>query len=434
MALLVALVVDDDRAEFARPDQRIAPRSSPTRRQLVAQQRPTHRLGRRPRSLSLAAAEAVGPRAQRGQRTPSTRSPGTTRAVAACPARSELPRRAARLPARAVQQRSEPAATPSTAPRRPNAPSPTAPPLQPATNSRLADEPAHRRQRRDSYSWPPSPTTRRSSTGSAPLPQRRYRRESHDWCMPARREHLLTRLLRDRRARGTRNRRRDLGAAAARLSRLDTGRASPARWRHRDRGRPTASAGCRRYARCPSVGLTPSARSGRFPLTRAGALAILALGRRHRRAGPHAASSSCVATVRDGQPIDGARGARRRRIGRGTHHGDRRSRTGGTTPQAQYSTTPHGRASTCPASGGAYASESIRDAGTAPRATQQHDGGRRPETGEPGPPAPGGRDACRAASQMPIPAQQTIDGATVSASATAPRTPRASIPRRHLQA
>jgi len=39
-----------------------------------------------------------------------------------------------------------------------------------------------------------------------------------------------------------------------------------------------------------------------------------------------------------------------------------------------------------------------------------------------------------APSQMPIPAQQTIDGATVSAAATAPLTPRASIPRRYLQA
>jgi len=95
------------------------------------------------------------------------------------------------------------------------------------------------------------------------LPERHYRRDSQEWSVPARREHLrnVCGVIAELEQRGN-----DVDItepAAARLSRLDVGRGVLRRNAIEIAG-PIASAGCQRYARCPSAGSKPSARSGPF--------------------------------------------------------------------------------------------------------------------------------------------------------------------------
>lgn len=82
------------------------------------------------------------------------------------------------------------------------------------------------------------------------LPQRRYRRQTHDWCIPARREYVLTvhGVIAELEERGIAV--ETSATAAARLARADIGRAV-LRGRHRDR-RPiqrAQAAGATRVAR-----------------------------------------------------------------------------------------------------------------------------------------------------------------------------------------
>ena len=108
------------------------------------------------------------------------------------------------------------------------------------------------------------------------VPQRRYRRQSHDWCIPARREHLLTvcSVIAELEERGIAVKISD--AAAARLARVDTGRATL-------RGGAVEIAGPYSERRLPALRALPERRFDverklwTVPLTRAGALAILAL-------------------------------------------------------------------------------------------------------------------------------------------------------------
>ena len=108
------------------------------------------------------------------------------------------------------------------------------------------------------------------------VPQRRYRRQSHDWCIPARREHLLTvcSVIAELEERGIAVEISE--AAAARLARVDTGRAIL-------RGGAIEIAGPYSERRLPALRALPERRFDAerklwtVPLTRAGALAILAL-------------------------------------------------------------------------------------------------------------------------------------------------------------
>ena len=108
------------------------------------------------------------------------------------------------------------------------------------------------------------------------VPQRRYRRQSHDWCIPARREHLLIvcSVIAELEERGIAVEISD--AAAARLARVDTGRATL-------RGGAVEIAGPYSERRLPALRALPERRFDAerklwtVPLTRAGALAILAL-------------------------------------------------------------------------------------------------------------------------------------------------------------
>ena len=108
------------------------------------------------------------------------------------------------------------------------------------------------------------------------LPQRRYRRESHDWSVPARREHLrkVCDVIAELEERGI-----DVDItepAAARLSRLDVGRGVLRRG-------AIEIAGPYSERRLPALRALPERRFDAerkiwtVPLTRAGALAILAL-------------------------------------------------------------------------------------------------------------------------------------------------------------
>jgi hypothetical protein len=108
------------------------------------------------------------------------------------------------------------------------------------------------------------------------VPQRRYRRQSHDWCIPARREHLLTvcSVIAELEERGIAVEISE--AAAARLARVDTGRAIL-------RAGAIEIAGPYSERRLPALRALPERRFDAerklwtVPLTRAGALAILAL-------------------------------------------------------------------------------------------------------------------------------------------------------------
>ena len=108
------------------------------------------------------------------------------------------------------------------------------------------------------------------------VPQRRYRRQTHDWCIPARREHLLTvcSVIAELEERGIAVEISE--AAAARLARVDTGRAIL-------RGSAIEIAGSYSERRLPALRALPERRFDTerklwtIPLTRAGALAILAL-------------------------------------------------------------------------------------------------------------------------------------------------------------
>ncbi len=108
------------------------------------------------------------------------------------------------------------------------------------------------------------------------VPQRRYRRQSYDWCIPARREHLLTvcSVIAELEERGIAVEISE--AAAARLARVDTGRAIL-------RGGAIEIAGPYSERRLPALRALPERRFDAerklwtVPLTRAGALAILAL-------------------------------------------------------------------------------------------------------------------------------------------------------------
>ena len=108
------------------------------------------------------------------------------------------------------------------------------------------------------------------------LPERRYRRRTHDWCIPARREYLqsvcsVIAELEERRIAVEISE-----SAAARLARVDTGRAIL-------RGRAIEIAGSYSERRLPALRALPERRFDAerklwtVPLTRAGALAILAL-------------------------------------------------------------------------------------------------------------------------------------------------------------
>jgi len=108
------------------------------------------------------------------------------------------------------------------------------------------------------------------------LPQRRYRRQTHDWCIPARREHLqhVCSVIAELEERGIAVEISE--PAAARLARLDTGRAIL-------RGSAIEIAGSYSERRLPALRALPERRFDAerklwtVPLTRAGALAILAL-------------------------------------------------------------------------------------------------------------------------------------------------------------
>ena len=144
------------------------------------------------------------------------------------------------------------------------------------------------------------------------LPERRYRRQTQDWCIPARRAHLraVCALIGELEERSI-----DVNVSAgasARLARLDVGRAVPPRRRHRGRGRlqPAPSAGVARLAGAPirrgPQDLDGPADAGR----RAGDPRS---GRPHRPARDHAASPSRTATISRAQSTDDTRQARLRR-------------------------------------------------------------------------------------------------------------------------
>lgn len=132
------------------------------------------------------------------------------------------------------------------------------------------------------------------------LPQRRYRRESHDWCVPARREHLRTVccLIAELEERAITV---EISVAAgARLAGADVGRAVL-------RGSAIEIMGPYSERRLPALRALPERRFDAdrklwtIPLTRAGALAILALAdetdelvvtQRARRALQRAATAS----------------------------------------------------------------------------------------------------------------------------------------------
>ena len=144
------------------------------------------------------------------------------------------------------------------------------------------------------------------------LPERRYRRQTRDWCIPARRAHLraVCALIGELEERSI-----DVNVSAdasARLARLDVGRAVPPRRRHRGRGRlqPAPSAGVARLAGAPirrgPQDLDGPADAGR----RAGDPRS---GRPHRPARDHAASPSRTATISRAQSTDDTRQARLRR-------------------------------------------------------------------------------------------------------------------------
>lgn len=135
------------------------------------------------------------------------------------------------------------------------------------------------------------------------VPQRHYRRQSHDWCIPARREHLLTvcSVIAELEERGIAVEISE--AAAARLTRVETGRATL-------RGGAVEIAGPYSERRLPALRALPERRFDAerklwtVPLTRAGALAILALAddtdelvmtQRARRALERAATASSPA-------------------------------------------------------------------------------------------------------------------------------------------
>ncbi len=108
------------------------------------------------------------------------------------------------------------------------------------------------------------------------LPQRRYRPESHDWCIPARREHLraVCGVIAELEERGINV---EISRAAdARLTRVDTGRAVL-------RDGVIQITGPYSQRRLPALRALPERRFDAerkiwtVPLTRAGALAILAL-------------------------------------------------------------------------------------------------------------------------------------------------------------
>jgi hypothetical protein len=131
------------------------------------------------------------------------------------------------------------------------------------------------------------------------LPQRRYRRDSHAWCVPARREYLLALhgVIAELEERGIAVETSE--KAAARLARIDVGRAVL-------HGRAIEIAGPYSDRRLPALRALPERRfdAGRklwtIPLTRAGALAILTLAdsdelvvtQRARRALQRAATAS----------------------------------------------------------------------------------------------------------------------------------------------
>lgn len=109
------------------------------------------------------------------------------------------------------------------------------------------------------------------------LPQRRYRRQTHDWCIPARREHLqrVCSVIAELEERGIAVEISE--PAAARLARVDIGRAIL-------RGSAIEIEGSYSERRLPALRALPERRFDaerklwKIPLTRAGALAILALG------------------------------------------------------------------------------------------------------------------------------------------------------------
>ena len=150
------------------------------------------------------------------------------------------------------------------------------------------------------------------------LPQRRYRRQTHDWCIPARREHLqrVCSVIAELEERGIAVEISE--PAAARLARVDTGRAIL-------RGSAIEIAGSYSERRLPALRALPERRFDAerklwtIPLTRAGALAILALAddtdelvmtQRARRAVQRSATAS--------PPVEAQR-ARRGYIGRADH-------------------------------------------------------------------------------------------------------------------
>ena len=108
------------------------------------------------------------------------------------------------------------------------------------------------------------------------VPQRRYRRQTHDWCIPARREHLqaVCTVIAELEEREIAVEISE--AAAARLARVDIGRAAL-------RGGAIEIAGAYSERRLPALRALPERRFDTerklwtIPLTRAGALAILAL-------------------------------------------------------------------------------------------------------------------------------------------------------------
>ena len=108
------------------------------------------------------------------------------------------------------------------------------------------------------------------------VPQRRYRPQTHDWCIPARREHLqaVCTVIAELEERGIAVEISE--AAAARLARVDTGRAIL-------RASAIEIAGPYSERRLPALRALPERQFDAerklwtVPLTRAGALAILAL-------------------------------------------------------------------------------------------------------------------------------------------------------------
>lgn len=135
------------------------------------------------------------------------------------------------------------------------------------------------------------------------VPQRRYRPQTHDWCIPARREHLqaVCTVIAELEERGVAVEISE--AAAARLARVDTGCAIL-------RASAVEIAGPYSERRLPALRALPERQFDTerklwmIPLTRAGALAILALAdetdelvmtQRTRRALQRAATASLPA-------------------------------------------------------------------------------------------------------------------------------------------